>query len=81
MPESVADRPTRAHEHIFLLTKKQHYYYDSVAVRETNTALNTQRNLRDVWAINLKGSTDNHFAAYPMNDGPREGNCPIWNAC
>ena len=65
MPESVTDRPTRAHEHIFLLTKNQHYYYDYVAVRETNTALNTQRNLRDVWAINLKGSTDNHFAAYP----------------
>lgn len=33
MPESVTDRPTRAHEYIFLLSKSPKYYYDSVAVR------------------------------------------------
>jgi hypothetical protein len=35
MPESVRDRPTSAHEHIFLLTKRPRYYYDADAVRET----------------------------------------------
>lgn len=34
MPESVTDRPTRAHEYLFLLTKKPKYYYDAEAVRE-----------------------------------------------
>lgn len=34
MPESVRDRPTKAHEQIFLLTKSEKYYYDAVAIRE-----------------------------------------------
>jgi DNA modification methylase len=34
MPESVTDRPTSAHEHVFLLTKSARYFYDSEAVRE-----------------------------------------------
>ena len=34
MPESVKDRPTRAHEYIFLLSKSERYYYDHEAVRE-----------------------------------------------
>jgi DNA modification methylase len=34
MPESVTDRPTKAHEYVFLLSKSQRYYYDSEAVRE-----------------------------------------------
>ena len=34
MPESVTDRPTKAHEYIFLLAKSQRYYWDQEAVRE-----------------------------------------------
>lgn len=34
MPESVTDRPTKAHEYIFLLTKSSSYYYDATAIRE-----------------------------------------------
>ena len=34
MPESVTDRPTSAHEHVFLLAKRPRYYYDADAVRE-----------------------------------------------
>ena len=34
MPESVTDRPTRAHEYIFLLSKTAHYFYDADAIRE-----------------------------------------------
>ena len=33
MPESVTDRPTGAHEKIYLLTKQPRYFYDAVAVR------------------------------------------------
>ena len=33
MPESVRDRPTSAHEKIYLLTKSARYFYDAEAVR------------------------------------------------
>lgn len=33
-PESTRDRPTRAHEYLFLLTKRRHYFYDQEAIRE-----------------------------------------------
>ncbi|QGP94092.1 DNA methylase (plasmid) [Neomoorella glycerini] len=34
MPESVLDRPTRAHEYLFLLSKSERYYYDYKAIQE-----------------------------------------------
>jgi DNA modification methylase len=34
LPESVTDRPTKAHEQIFLLTKSPDYFYDHVAIQE-----------------------------------------------
>lgn len=34
MPESVTDRPTKAHEYLFLLTKSPRYYYDAQAILE-----------------------------------------------
>ncbi len=34
MPESVTDRPTKAHEYLFLLTKSAKYSYDADAIRE-----------------------------------------------
>jgi DNA modification methylase len=34
MPESVRDRPTKAHEQVFLLSKSQRYYYDPDAIKE-----------------------------------------------
>lgn len=33
MPESVTDRPTKAHEYIFLLTKSAKYFYDAEAIK------------------------------------------------
>jgi DNA modification methylase len=37
MPESVTDRPTKAHEYLFLLTKSERYLYDADAIREAYT--------------------------------------------
>jgi DNA modification methylase len=34
MPESVTDRCTKAHEYIFLFSKKQKYYFDHEAIKE-----------------------------------------------
>lgn len=34
MPESCTDRPTKAHEYVFLLTKRGDYFYDREAIME-----------------------------------------------
>lgn len=52
MPESVTDRPTKAHEQIFLLAKQPHYYYDADSIREplkpkTFTTFGTHHRDRD----------------------------------
>jgi len=38
MPESVTDRPTKAHEYLFLLAKSERYYYDAQAIAEAAIA-------------------------------------------
>lgn len=43
MPESVADRPTKSHEYIFLLTKSPKYYYDHEAIKEDSIWANDSR--------------------------------------
>lgn len=60
MPESVKDRPTRAHEYIFLFSKSLKYYYDYKLVRETNG-----RNRRTVWSIPTEPCPEAHFATFP----------------
>jgi len=37
MPESVRDRPTKAHEYVFLFAKGERYFYDYVAIMEPTT--------------------------------------------
>jgi site-specific DNA-methyltransferase (adenine-specific) len=64
MPESVKDRPTRAHEYLFMLTKSEHYFYDYEAVQEIG--LNGRgRNRRTVWDINTQASRGSHSATFP----------------
>ncbi len=64
MPESVKDRPTRAHEYLFMLTKNERYYYDYEAIREPG--LNGKlRNKRSVWEVNTQPFAGAHFATFP----------------
>ena len=66
-PESVLDRPTKAHETVFLLSKRQNYYYDIGAVSGPRG-----RRLRTVWDIptmptkRINGDEDDHPAMMPM---------------
>jgi DNA modification methylase len=43
MPESVRDRPTKAHEYLFFLTRSTDYHYDGAAVTEPMSAANIAR--------------------------------------
>jgi site-specific DNA-methyltransferase (adenine-specific) len=65
-PESVKDRPTKAHEYIFLLTKSEKYYYDYKAVRERESGTGKkERNKRTMWAVKTVGFPGAHFATFP----------------
>lgn len=80
MPEPTRDRPTHAHEYVFLLTKSRHYFYDAEAVREPLQESSVRR-LRH----HLPNSADNpgyrskhqrgDFRRFPMlaNTDPRRG--------
>ena len=65
MPESVKDRPTRAHEYLFMLTKTGSYRYDQEAVKEPAGNGHT-RNRRTVWNINTCNSGSSHIASFPQ---------------
>lgn len=48
MPESVTDRPTKAHEYVFLLSKSPRYFYDADAIREEDSGQDhSYRNVLD----------------------------------
>jgi DNA modification methylase len=64
MPQSVRDRFTSSYEHVFLLSKKQKYYFDSSAIQEP-AENGGMRNRRDVWSINTKGYKGAHDAVFP----------------
>lgn len=57
MPESVKDRPTRAHEYLFMFSKSAKYFYDRQATLDPNG-----RNRRSVWTIATESSPNGHFA-------------------
>jgi DNA modification methylase len=45
MPESVTDRPTKAHEQVFLLSKSERYHYDAQAIRGPDAGSDHPRNI------------------------------------
>ena len=63
MPESVTDRPTCAHEKLFLLSKKPRYYYDAEAVRVP--AINAGR------VVSYNGTQKNTGHANPTYPGAK----------
>ena len=68
MPESVKDRPTRAHEYMFLLTKSQHYYYDAEAIKEPN-ANPTRTNYKPGKEAYTEGNVHDNSGRKRRNDG------------
>ncbi len=65
-PESVKDRPTRAHEYLFLFSKTEKgYVYNYEAILESTKEGNGKKNRRTVWAINTNGFKGDHFAVFP----------------
>ena len=68
LPESVRDRPTACHEHVFLLSKSKTYYYDCESIAEDCASeFIDKKNARDVWVIAPKPFTLAHFAVMPID--------------
>jgi DNA modification methylase len=73
MPESITDRPTTAHEYIFLFAKSQSYFYDATAIAEPLAESSIDlagngsmvRNRRTVWEIATAPFSEAHFATFP----------------
>jgi DNA modification methylase len=65
MPESVKDRPTRAHEYVFILAKSARYFWDADAVREPHQQASIER---VKYALNIGQGGD------PAVLGKRSGN-------
>jgi DNA modification methylase len=78
VPEGVRDRPVRAHEYVFLLSKQPRYFYDAEAVRELaathhldertrahEAAFRRGHAQRSVWSIPTQRYQQAHFATFP----------------
>lgn len=87
MPESVRDRPTKAHEYIFLMSKSPRYYYDQDAIREPHSRdwdngksggslVNAPRRQDNPL---IRGSGFNHGGQQPPRQNPlRRNKCSVW---
>lgn len=67
MPESVADRCTKSHEYIFLLSKNDRYYFDNEAIKEPakpDTSVRDRDNTKmnnTPGRIKMNGLKTNHY--------------------
>lgn len=85
MPESVTDRPTKAHEYIFLMSKNERYYFDQDAVREPHVRMWDDTNggswaygKGDAQRVAERGKAGTHSGQYPVPN-PLGANCrTVW---
>lgn len=63
-PEKVRDRFVKSHEHIFMFTKNDRYFFDGDAVRVPDQSGKTK--LRsNVWTVPVSAYKGAHFATFP----------------
>lgn len=77
MPESVTDRPTKAHEQIFLLSKSPKYYYDHAAIMEKSVSQDSNKRDRISTQLNkVPGRTK--MAGLVHNDYEKRNKRSVW---
>ena len=70
MPESVTDRPTKAHEYVFLLSKSDRYFYDAAAIADETTDPECRRGYsRKITCDALGDSGDNGYDGHRTRMG------------
>jgi DNA modification methylase len=80
MPESVTDRPTKAHEYVFLLAKSDRYFYDADAIREEATRAASGNVERKIATAGERQRTNTHLgSSIPWtNDGSGRNRRSVW---
>ena len=79
MPESVRDRPTKAHEYVFLLAKSKSYYYDQDAIREPSVYPNDTRKPYAPGQVDARGNGhDRGGGQYQERDGGKRNKRTVW---
>lgn len=68
MPESVTDRPTKSHEHLFLLSKSASYFYDADAIAEQAITVGDNRGARTDKAVRENAGGSRADSAKPQGD-------------
>lgn len=61
LPESVADRPSRSYEHLFMFAKNRRYYFNKIPLIE-------QKVEEDMWTIPAKPKSANGLDTAPFPD-------------
>ena len=84
MPESVQDRCTKAHEYIFLFSKKQTYYYDADAIREPHKRLWDESNGGNMSDVGHKKNgkietNQTHPNGYPLPNELGANKRSVWS--
>ena len=64
-PDPASDRPSRAHEALFMLSPEPTYFYDGEALME-ESADGQRRWGRDVWTISPSPGRGNHTSTMPL---------------
>jgi DNA modification methylase len=73
MPESVTDRPTKAHEYLFLLSKSRDYFYDADAIRES-AQYGRREQPADTWnRVGNGGKSPEHVTGATPGSDPSAG--------
>lgn len=83
-PEPVVDRPVKAHEYVFLLSKKRNYYFNMDAIKEPRTSKPRDgsepglRTMGSVWKIPTAHYVEAHMATMAPELARRciEAGCP-----
>jgi DNA modification methylase len=82
MPESTTDRPTKAHEYVFLLAKSARYFYDQDAVREEHGGRSsgnvTRRHGRDVGVPGHQGGDRGRSAPWSADTSAGRNLRSVW---
>jgi DNA modification methylase len=61
MPESVTDRPTKAHEYLFLMAKSERYFYDADSIKEPG--------VQEEWANGFRGGAYLNGTTFANDEG------------
>ena len=71
MPESVTDRPTKAHEYVFLLSKQGRYFYDADAIK-VRTKPQSLKRIQQANFANQKGGPKDYRNGVNPNRSMRQ---------